>query len=142
MFQQCDREGCSEWTSQCTSFLVEHRPECSNNMSGCMVEAAANGHLNVVKYFLDASDHSITLEQSVQLKQIEHIKQAVQHAASNGHLDVVNLFFDHGLDVDIKWVAAAAKNGHLDIVKYCNNQWPNQAIVEAARMTDLSQENC
>jgi len=69
---------------------------------GCIIEAASQGHLQVVQWLLD------------QGARINYIVQGMprclplERAATNGHLDVVNLLVKHRADIHATWRGADA----------------------------------
>ncbi|RLN82851.1 hypothetical protein BBJ28_00019344 [Nothophytophthora sp. Chile5] len=87
----------------------------SNGGTAVML-ASQNGHLEVVKYLVDAgADIEAVYDEG---------ETALMQAAGKGHLDVVQYLVDAGADKEAKstngWTALiwSARRGHLDVVKY------------------------
>ena len=63
---------------------IKNMPE---NMMFFTIEAAAKGHLDVLKYLIDEKNAPISFD-------------AVDHAAKNGHLAVVKYLVDKGAKIE------------------------------------------
>ena len=86
----------------------------SIDINQALVDAAENGHLNVVKYLV-GKGANVRAEDDV----------AVRYAAENGHLDVVKYLVSQGANMRAQndyAVCGAALNGHLAIVMYLVEQ--------------------
>ncbi|KAG9409784.1 hypothetical protein AC1031_020095 [Aphanomyces cochlioides] len=80
-------------------------PGCTED---AMDNAAANGHLDVVRFLHEHRREGCT-------------KDAVEKAAANGHLDVVRFLLNHRRECFEKLrgsMGEAVRNGHVDVVKY------------------------
>ena len=73
--------------------------------------AAANGHLDVLKYLVEKEGFDIHVESEA----------ALRFASQNGYLDIVKYLMEKGADIHALWdfsLRHASENGHLNVVKY------------------------
>lgn len=64
------------------NFLIGRGAQCDPG-DGAVISAAQNGHLDIVKYFLNKSQRSSRIE-------------ALVYAAKGGHIEIVKYLMDHG----------------------------------------------
>ena len=72
--------------------------------------AAANGHLNVLKYVVEKGAYIHFNEEA-----------GLRYASKNGYLDVVKYLVEKGADIHAMWdfsLRHASDNGHLEVVRY------------------------
>ena len=86
-------------------------------VEGPILQAASEGHANVVKWLLD---HGAKINYCVNGK---NRCLPLKFAAINGHLEVVKLLVEHGADVNSTWngttaIQQAETYGHQEIVDY------------------------
>ncbi len=91
-------------------YLAANGVDITADAGRTVVEAAAEGYLDVVKYL-----HENGVDISI------YNNYAVRWAATEGHLAVVKYLYENGADItacDNEAVINAAENGHLNVVKY------------------------
>ncbi len=84
------------------------------------IYASSSGHLALVKYLLESSDRSYTIDIH------EHYEHAFRMASQNGHIDIIEYLLDRNNDIDVQALdnyalKGAAGNGHLAVVDYLIN---------------------
>lgn len=94
-------------------------PFCT--VEGPVLHAAAEGHLEVVRWLLDHGA-KINYVVSGQVRCLPLLRAAV-----NGHLDVVKLLIERGADIDATWnghsaLTQARDYGHAGVVDYLRSK--------------------
>ena len=112
-------------------YLVEQGADIHTWNDEAFRGAAENGHLEVVKYLAEQGANIHTYDDC-----------AFRWAAENGHLEVVKYLVEQGADIHTENDEAlrfAAENGHLEVVKYLAEQGVNIHAWndEALRMAEL-----
>ena len=101
----CPNEEAGKGHMRAVKWLHEHASRHSGFCTDAMDDAAANGHLEVVKYIHAHREEGCST-------------WAVCGAAENGHSDVVSWFYRNHLGWCHRWTTEkVAQNGHLEVMK-------------------------